>query len=100
MDHCRCGSHKKGTVSFKVRVTEDAVEEDTISNTASVKVGNDDPTTSNKVENNFPKKEDITQPAVTEIHVGDELTYQISFPQQRSRYGGKLWIPWHRVWSM
>lgn len=71
--------HKKGTVSFKVRVTEDAVEEDTISNTASVKVGNDDPTTSNKVENNFPKKEDITQPAVTEIHVGDELTYQISF---------------------
>lgn len=71
--------HAKGTVSFKVRVTEDAVEEDTISNTASVKVGNDDPTTSNTVENNFPKKEDITQPAVTEIHVGDELTYQISF---------------------
>ena len=67
----------KGTLSFKVTVSEDAVNVDKITNKAEVKVGKNDPKPTTETENYVPQKEEITEPS--EIKPGDTLTYRISF---------------------
>lgn len=76
-------SGDSGTVSFRVKVTEDAVEHSTITNEASIKVGDNDPMQTNKVENNVPTKK-VTDSQNNYINgklvkVGDELTYEVNY---------------------
>ena len=69
----------KGTVTFKVTITDAAVNYDEISNTASLQIGDNDPTTTNEVTTDIPKKEvSDTTPAMG-IQVGDTLTYTIEY---------------------
>lgn len=68
----------KGTVTFKVKVTEDAVKVDTIKNTASIQIGENDPKQTNEVTNFVPSKE-ITNANPDDIKVGDTVTYTIKY---------------------
>lgn len=69
-----------GTVSFTVEVNDNAVSNDPITNEATIKVGNNDPKTTNKVENDFPKKTVDGKPTVEgNVQVGDELVYTIEW---------------------
>lgn len=70
-----------GTVSFKVRVTEDAAAMiDPITNKAEVQVGNNAPKQSNETTNTVPKKA-VTSPDLDNgtIKVGQTLTYVINY---------------------
>lgn len=69
----------KGTVSFKVTVTEDAVNVDEITNTATITVGNNDPKTTNEVTVDFPKKEVTDTTPDNGLQVGDTLDYTIEW---------------------
>ena len=68
-----------GTVTFKVKVTEDAVKVDSIKNTASIKVGNNDPKQTNGVTNFVPNKEVTNDNNSSDIKVGDTVTYTIKY---------------------
>ena len=73
-----------GTVSFKVKVTEDAVQnlENTITNNASITVGENDPKVTNETKNYVPEKIVKNGEADVDngtIQVGQMLTYQISY---------------------
>ena len=69
----------KGTVTFEVTITEDAVNYDEISNTASLQIGDNDPKTTNEVTTDIPKKEVTDTTPDTGIQVGDTLTYTIEY---------------------
>ena len=69
----------KGTVSFKVTVTEDAVNVDEITNTATITVGNNDPKITNEVTVDFPKKEVTDTTPDNGLQVGDTLDYTIEW---------------------
>lgn len=68
----------KGTVSFNVTVTNDAVDHDPITNSASIQVGENDPKVVTATTD-IPKKtvEDATPD--TGIQVGDRLDYEIEW---------------------
>ena len=68
-----------GTVTFTVKVTDDAVNVDSITNKASIKVGENDPKTTNEVSNDFPKKTVETPEAEGNVKVGDTLTYTVEW---------------------
>ena len=68
-----------GTVSFQVTVTEDAVNNDPIKNSATITVGENDPHQTNKVTTDFPKKTSEDSTPDTGIQVGDTLTYTIEW---------------------
>lgn len=68
-----------GTVTFKVEVTEDAVKVDTIKNTASIKIGDNDPKQTNEVENFVPGKDVKNDNGSSDIKVGDTVTYTIKY---------------------
>ena len=73
-------ANASGMVSFQVKVTDDAVNNDPITNTATIKVGDNDPKTSTETTNDFPKKTVDGRPEVEgEIKVGDELVYTIEW---------------------
>ena len=69
----------KGTVSFKVIVTEDAVNVNEITNTATITVGNNDPKITNEVTVDFPKKEVTDTTPDNGLQVGDTLDYTIEW---------------------
>ena len=69
----------KGTVTFKVKITENAVEYDKISNQATLQIGDSEPTTTNEVTTDIPKKEVTDTTPDTEVQVGDTLTYTIEY---------------------
>lgn len=69
----------KGTVTFEVTITDDAVNYDEISNTASLQIGDSDPKTTNKVTTDIPKKKVENTTPDTGIQVGDTLTYTIEY---------------------
>lgn len=77
-----------GTVSFKVRVTDAAVNNDgnAITNTASVQVGNNDPKTSTEVKNTVPEKSvtDAKGQELSSVKVGDTLTYTVAYTNTES----------------
>lgn len=68
-----------GTVRFTVEVTEDAVTYDSIQNTASIQLGENDPGTTNTVTNYVPEKEVSGTDSDGNASVGDTLTYTISW---------------------
>lgn len=72
--------HESGTVSFRVRVDESAVDH-SIENQATVQIGSDQPNVTNKVENFVPgKKVDVEEiGGDAEAQVGKILTYTISY---------------------
>ncbi len=73
-------ANASGMVSFQVKVIDDAVSNDPITNTATIKVGDNDPKTSTETTNDFPKKTVDGKPEVEgEIKVGDELVYTIEW---------------------
>ena len=74
-----------GTVSFTVEVTEDAAAAGTVENTASIKIGNTDPKTTNKVVSNVPEKT-VSKPEGQDdpIKVGDTVVYTISYKNGES----------------
>ena len=70
----------KGTATFRVEITEDAVNYDTIRNTAYIQIGEDGPkTATNEVTTDIPKKEVSDATPETGIQVGDTLTYTIEY---------------------
>ena len=69
----------KGTVTFTVIVTEDAVDADPITNKAEIYVGENDPKTTNEVTTDIPKKEVSDTTPDTGIQVGDTLTDTIEY---------------------
>lgn len=74
-----CTDGDKGTVSFEVTITDDAVNYDAITNTASIQIGENEPESTNEVTTDIPKKTvDDTTPD-TGIQVGDTLTYTIEY---------------------
>ena len=83
------GSHKagdSGTVSFTVKVTEEAgaLADHTVKNTAYVKIGNDPTVTTNEVTNPVPYKEVHRNSNTANadgdlVGVGDELQYVIHY---------------------
>lgn len=71
-----------GQVQYTVEVTEDAVKitnpENTVTNTAQIQVGENNPAqNTNTVENPVPEKTETTN--ASEVTEGTELTYQIAF---------------------
>lgn len=68
-----------GTVRFTVEVTEDAINYDSIQNTASIQPGDNDPKTTNTVTNYVPKKEVTGTDSDGNASVGDTLTYTIAW---------------------
>lgn len=71
-----------GQVNYTVEVTEDAVKitnpENTVTNTAQIQVGENNPAqNTNTVENPVPEKTETTN--ASEVTEGTELTYQIAF---------------------
>ena len=68
---------QKGTVSFVVEVTGDAAGED-VTNRANVKVGDNDPKVTNKVDTFVPGKDSAVE-GDGELQVGKILTYTISY---------------------
>ena len=78
---------ESGTVSFTVRVTEDAVDNpgNQVTNEATVKIGDHDPVVTNEVDNVVPEKDVFAAGNTDEsidgdtVSVGDELTYAISY---------------------
>lgn len=70
-----------GQVGYTVEITADAVKitnpENTVTNTAQIKIGNNDPQSTNTVENPVPEKTETTN--ASEVTEGTELTYQIAF---------------------
>ncbi|MGI6117160.1 MAG: Spy0128 family protein [Bilifractor sp.] len=76
-----------GKVTFQVKVDESAVsnEDNTIRNSASIKVGDHDPKTTNEVTNTVPEKtvEDLTRQIEDAdghmVGIGDTLKYTVSF---------------------
>lgn len=69
----------EGDVSFTVKVTEDAVTVDQVTNTASVQVGTNDPKYTNEVTVDVPEKSVEDNTPDTGVQVGDELTYTIEY---------------------
>lgn len=70
----------KGTVTFTVVVTDDAVNYDPITNQATIQIGDNDPKTTNKVTTDFPKKEVAAEESDEDgLQVGDTLTYTIEY---------------------
>lgn len=65
----------KGTVSFKVTVSEAAAKLDSVTNTAYLKIGNNKPKPTNTTTNTVPEK----TVDKSEANVGDELTYTVAF---------------------
>lgn len=70
---------EEGDVSFTVKVTEDAVTVDQVTNTASVQVGTNDPKYTNEVTVDVPEKSVEDNTPDTGVQVGDELTYTIEY---------------------
>ncbi|MCD8119966.1 MAG: isopeptide-forming domain-containing fimbrial protein, partial [Lachnospiraceae bacterium] len=70
-----------GVVYFDVKVSEDAVTTNEISNTASIKVGEDAPETTNETTNYVPEKTvEVSDSDGDDVaRVGKELTYTVSF---------------------
>ena len=66
-----------GTVSFKVKVTEDAVANNHVENAANVKIGDNDSIVTNKTDNFVPGKSVILPEGG--VKVGDELTYTVKY---------------------
>ena len=79
-----------GQVSFEVEITEDAVKipepENTVTNTAQIQVGKNDPQSTNTVENPVPEKTQ-TKEDVDEVTEGTTLTYQIAFKNTAGENG-------------
>ena len=70
----------KGTVTFTVVVTDDAVNHDPITNQATIQIGENDPKTTNEVTTDFPKKEVAAEEGDEDgLQVGDTLTYTIEY---------------------
>ena len=70
----------KGTVTFTVVVTDDAVNHDPITNQATIQIGDNDPKTTNEVTTDFPKKEVAAEEGDEDgLQVGDTLTYTIEY---------------------
>ena len=70
----------KGTVTFMVVVTDDAVNHDPITNQATIQIGENDPKTTNEVTTDFPKKEVAAEEGDEDgLQVGDALTYTIEY---------------------
>ncbi len=76
-------AYQDGSVTFTATVNEDAVVKDEVDNTASVQIGNDPEVDTNVVENPLEDPEDPTKGVDvgngTEVGVGDELIYTISY---------------------
>ena len=70
-----------GQVEYTVEITADAVKitnpENTVTNTAQIQVGENNPQSTNTVENPVPEKTETTN--ASEVTEGTELTYQIAF---------------------
>lgn len=70
-----------GQVEYTVVITADAVKitnpENTVTNTAQIQIGDNDPQSTNTVENPVPEKTETTN--ASEVTEGTELTYQIAF---------------------
>lgn len=70
----------KGTVSFKVTVTEDAIVTGEIRNHADIAIGDNKPQSTNEVVTDTAKKESVPAEGDTDgIQVGDVLTYTIDY---------------------
>lgn len=68
-----------GTVSFTVKVTEDAVKADPINNKAELTIGKNKPISTNETENFVPEKSVEDKTPDTGVQVGDTLTYTIKY---------------------
>ncbi len=81
-------AYTKGSVSFTATVNSDAVVKDAVENTASVQIGDDPAVETNPVENPIDDPEDPTKGVDvgngTEVEVGDELVYAISYKNPHS----------------
>lgn len=69
---------ERGTVSFQVTVTNDAVQNDPITNTASIQIGENDPKQVT-AEVDIPKKTAEDQTPDTGYQVGDTIHYTIEW---------------------
>lgn len=69
---------ERGTVSFQVTVTNDAVQNDPITNTASIQIGENDPKQVT-AEVDIPKKTAVDQTPDTGYQVGDTIHYTIEW---------------------
>lgn len=68
-----------GTVTFKVKVTEDALKVDAVKNTASIEIGDNAPKQTNEVTNFVPSKEVTNDNQSSDMKVGDTVTYTIKY---------------------
>ena len=68
-----------GTVSFTVKVTEDAVKVDSIKNKAELTIGDNKPNSTNETENFVLEKSVEDKTPNTGVQVGDTLTYTIEY---------------------
>ena len=75
----------QGDVSFQVRVTDDAVRHDAISNTATIEVGENEPKQTNEVAVDVPEKTAEDTTADNGLQVGDVIKYSIEWANKTGK---------------